>query len=103
MPGGKIEPNETLLAGLKRECLEEIKLWDDSWKLIPIQKFVNHHFMYHTFFCAVDKEFAPVLNHEHCGYAWVIENLFPKPLHPGLFSTVNIDTVQDKLTVLTNI
>ena len=70
-------------------------------KLVPIQKFVNHTFTYHTFFCQVDKEFYPILNDEHCGYAWVGDNQYPKPLHPGLFNTVNFDIVQEKLKALT--
>jgi len=100
IPGGKIEKNETLLSGLKRECQEEIAYWDDEFKLVPIQKFVNNSFAYHTFFCEVDEEFSPILNDEHCGYAWVGNNRYPKPLHPGLFSTINIDTVVEKLKAL---
>lgn len=101
IPGGKIERDESLLQGLERECLEEMQIWHADWKLIPIQKFVNNTFTYHTFFCEVNEEFRPVLNNEHCGYAWVDDELYPKPLHPGLFSTVNIDLVQEKLKLLT--
>jgi|TARA_R110000851_G_scaffold123823_1_gene253755 8-oxo-dGTP pyrophosphatase MutT (NUDIX family) len=100
IPGGKIEKNETLLSGLKRECQEEIAYWDDEFKLVPIQKFVNNTFAYHTFFCEIEEEFSPLLNDEHCGYAWVGNNRYPKPLHPGLFSTINIDTVVEKLKAL---
>jgi len=101
IPGGKIEKNETLLEGLERECSEEMNVWNKEWKLIPIQKFTNNSFTYNTFFCEVSQEFTPELNDEHCGYAWVNDDLYPKPLHPGLFSTVNIDLVQDKLRMLT--
>jgi 8-oxo-dGTP pyrophosphatase MutT (NUDIX family) len=101
IPGGKIESEETLMEGIERECLEEIGYFPKKVKLIPIQKFVNHNFTYHTFFCIVDKEFTPTLNEEHCGYAWVGDNHYPKPLHPGLFSTINIDVVQEKLKALT--
>ena len=101
MPGGKIESDETLLEGLERECNEEMQVWNKDWKLIPIQKFVNRSFTYHTFFCAVDDEFKPILNNEHCGYAWVAEEHYPRPLHPGLFNTVNFDVVQEKLNTLT--
>ncbi len=101
IPGGGIEKDETLLDGITRECTEEIGCFYTEWKLIPIQKFVNKTFTYHTFFCEVDKEFIPKLNDEHVGYAWVSEGQYPKPLHPGLFSTVNIDIVIEKLNSLT--
>jgi 8-oxo-dGTP pyrophosphatase MutT (NUDIX family) len=101
VPGGKIEKDETLLAGIERECREEISYFPTDAKLVPIQKFVNNSFVYHTFFCAVENEFIPLLNNEHVGYAWVGENQHPKPLHPGLFSTVNIDIVKEKLKTLT--
>lgn len=101
LPGGKLEDNETLLEGIQRECMEEICFWPSCPKLIPIQKFVNNTFTYHTFFCEIDKEFVPYLNNEHVGYAWVENTHYPKPLHPGLFNTFNIETVMDKLNMLT--
>ena len=102
MPGGKINKDETLLEGIVRECQEEIGFFPADAKLIPIQKFTNHSFIYHTFFCQVEKEFTPILNNEHCGYAWVGDNQYPKPLHPGLYNTVNFDIVQEKLKALTS-
>jgi ADP-ribose pyrophosphatase YjhB (NUDIX family) len=101
IPGGGIEQDETLLEGIGRECIEEMKFSTIDSKLIPIQKFVNKAFVYHTFFCEVEEEFMPTLNDEHVGYAWVSEGHYPKPLHPGLFSTVNIDIVIEKLNSLT--
>ena len=97
LPGGKIETSETLLGGMERECIEEINYFPENAKLVPLQKFINNTFTYHTFFCEVSEEFIPSLNEEHCGYAWVILNQYPKPMHPGLFSTVNMDVVQDKI------
>lgn len=101
IPGGGIEQDETLFEGIARECDEEMSFDISELKLIPIQKFVNNNFVYHTFFCEVEDEFIPTLNSEHVGYAWVTEGLYPKPLHPGLFSTVNIDIVIEKLNSLT--
>lgn len=101
IPGGGIDKDETLLEGIIRECQEEMNFDLSELKLIPIQKFVNNNFVYHTFFCEVDEEFMPLLNDEHVGYAWVRSGLYPKPLHPGLFSTVNIDIVIEKLNSLT--
>lgn len=101
IPGGKVEKEETLFEGIERECKEEVGYFPEQPKLIPIQKFVNNNFTYHTFFCEIENEFIPVLNDEHCGYAWVGQNQYPKPLHPGLFTTVNFDVVQEKLKSLT--
>lgn len=101
IPGGGIDQDETLFEGVARECIEEMQFDISNLKLIPIQKFVNNMFVYHTFFCEVGEEFVPILNDEHVGYAWVKSGLYPKPLHPGLFSTVNIDIVIEKLNSLT--
>jgi 8-oxo-dGTP pyrophosphatase MutT (NUDIX family) len=100
IPGGKIEQGETLFEGIIRECEEEIGYFPINAKLIPIQKFINHSFTYHTFYCKIEEEFIPRLNDEHSGYAWVVEGQYPKPLHPGLFSTVHFDTVKAKLKAL---
>lgn len=97
LPGGKIEDGETLIEGVERECMEEVGYFPSSAKLIPIQKFVNNSFTYHTFFCILEKEFTPILNHEHVGYCWVDKDRYPKPLHPGLFNTINFDVVQEKI------
>lgn len=100
IPGGKIEKDETLYEGLIRECREEISIDISNYKIIPIQQFVNNTFVYHTFFCKIKEEFIPILNDEHCGYAWVLKNSYPKPLHPGLFNTINFDLVRDKLKLI---
>jgi 8-oxo-dGTP pyrophosphatase MutT (NUDIX family) len=101
IPGGKLEHNETLMEGVTRECIEEINFFPTEPKLIPIQKFVNNNFTYHTFFCKISEEFIPKLNEEHIGYCWVDVHFYPKPLHPGLFNTINFDIVKDKLKDLT--
>lgn len=100
IPGGRVEADETLLEGLGRECLEEIGYFPPGLKLIPIQKFVNNSFTYNTFFCSIEQEFTPTLNDEHCGYAWVEEGQYPKPLHPGVFNMISFDVVQTKLAAL---
>lgn len=102
IPGGKVEDNETLFEGIERECIEEIGFFPKNTKLIPIQKFTNNNFTYHTFFCRVEKEFIPALNNEHIGYAWVKKGNYPKPLHPGLLSTINFEVVKNKIESLTD-
>jgi 8-oxo-dGTP pyrophosphatase MutT (NUDIX family) len=100
IPGGKIEKDETLIEGIERECIEEIGFFPENAKLVPIQKFINNNFTYHTFFSRTKSEFIPKLNSEHCGYCWIDPDHYPKPLHPGLFNTVNFDVVKEKLKKL---
>lgn len=102
LPGGKIENNETLFEAMTRECQEELGFMPEYLRLVPLEKFTSadQGFAYHTFFCSVDKEFIPVLNNEHIGYSWITSGVWPKPMHPGLWSTVNFDVVRDKITTI---
>ena len=99
LPGGKVETGETLLGGMERECVEELGSMPDYLRLIPLEKFTSadNAFEYHTWVCIVDREFVPVLNHEHLGYAWLDSGHWPKPMHPGLWNTVNLEAVQQKI------
>ena len=99
LPGGKVDPNETLLDTIERECNEELGAMPIVVKLVPIEKFTSPdaHFCYHTFFCYLEEEFHPCLNHEHLGYTWIKRGTLPKPLHPGLWATVNLQQVLDKI------
>jgi len=102
LAGGKVEPNETLITAVERECSEELGSMPDYQQLIPIEMFTSADggFEYHTFWCRVDNEFIPELNHEHVGYAWVKSGRLPRPLHPGLWNTVNLDAIQKKIASL---
>lgn len=99
LPGGKVEDNETLLGSMERECVEELGSFPEYQQLIPLEKFTSAdgQFEYNTLVCSVAEEFCPVLNHEHLGYAWINYGTWPKPMHPGLWSTVNIEAVQSKI------
>jgi len=102
LPGGKVRPGETLLAAMHRECAEEMGHMPAYVRLAPLEKFTStdRGFVYHTFFCTVVDEFCPVLNHEHLGWAWIQAEHWPRPMHPGLWSTINIDAVRDKVAVM---
>ena len=102
LPGGKFEANETLMEAMTRECTEELGHMPEYLRLVPIEKFTSADggFAYHTFFCSVAKEFTPVLNDEHIGWAWITSGTWPRPMHPGLWSTVNFDAVRDKMATV---
>jgi len=48
IPGGKIEPNEPIIKGLKREILEEVNLKVKLIKLIGEDVFESSGFFYHA-------------------------------------------------------
>ena len=61
---------------------------------------LHQHFQYNTYVLLIDKEFIPVLNNEHEGYAWCNYNSWPKPLHQGVKNSFNNKTIRAKLEVL---
>jgi hypothetical protein len=87
---------------MHRECREELGSMPEYISLVPLEKFTtaDQHFAYHTFFCSVVAEFVPNLNHEHTGWAWLASGIWPRPMHPGLWSTVNFDAVQCKIQTI---
>jgi len=102
LPGGKVESGESLISAMQRECVEELGSMPDYIKLVPLEKFTtaDNRFAYHTFFCSVSREFTPILNEEHLGWAWIKSGYWPKPLHPGLWSTINFEEVRDKMSTM---
>lgn len=98
--GGKSENNETPVQTLHREIFEEIGVTPAIQKIIPIEKFTNANFEYHTYVCIVDEEFIPTLNNEHKGYCWTDISSYPRPLHPGVFSSLNLDVIVEKIRTI---
>lgn len=103
--GGRVEPDEQIIHSLSREIKEELGGIINDARIIPIEKFTsdNGNFTYHTFIAPVDDEFVPELNSEHRGYCWVSLEDHPKPLHPGVWRTINFQAVISKLKTLETI
>jgi 8-oxo-dGTP pyrophosphatase MutT (NUDIX family) len=101
--GGRKEPSDlTPVDVLKREIEEEIGKSPAIKKIIPLELFISsdQHFQYNTYVLLVDKEFIPVLNEEHSGYAWCEYNSWPKPLHQGVKNSFNNKIIRAKLELL---
>jgi len=74
-PAGGIEDGETPAEAAARESQEEIA--HAPGELVAIEERDG----FALFLCQTD-EFAPVLNDESAGYAWVAPDDLPTPLHP---------------------
>lgn len=101
--GGKKEPTDlTMYNTLTREIEEEIQSAPTILKTIPLELFVSNdqNFQYNTYILLVEKEFIPVLNNEHSGYAWCNYECWPKPLHQGLKNSFNNKIIRAKLDLL---
>ena len=101
--GGKKEPEDlTPYDTLKREIDEEIGHVPVIDKVIPLELYTSYdqRFYYHTFALIVKKEFIPMLNTEHSGYAWCSYDNWPKPLHQGVKNSLNDRIIKAKLELL---
>jgi len=100
--GGKVEKNETEYTALQREIVEEIGFMPLVLKTLPLEKFTNskNNFTYATYVCLIQDEFIPNLNDEHKGYAWSKLDSWPKPLHPGVFTTLQVNEISSKIKTI---
>lgn len=101
--GGRKEPTDaTPFEALKREVEEEIGKVTEIKKTIPLELFTSNdqNFQYNTYVVIVDKEFIPVLNEEHSGYAWCSFDNWPKPLHQGVKTSFANKVIRAKLELL---
>jgi len=101
--GGKKEPGDvTAYDALTREIQEEVGKTPAIKKVIPLELFTSNdqNFQYNTYVLLVDKEFIPVLNDEHSGYAWCNYENFPKPLHQGVRNSFTNKIIKAKIELL---
>lgn len=101
--GGKKEPSDiTPYDTLTREISEEVGKTPIIKKVIPLELFTSNdqNFQYNTYVILIDREFIPVLNEEHAGYAWCSYDSWPKPLHQGVKNSINSKTIKTKLELL---
>jgi 8-oxo-dGTP pyrophosphatase MutT (NUDIX family) len=103
--GGKKESGENNIECLEREIYEEIGFHLISKKIIPLETYTSSdtNFFYYTYIVIVDDEFIPELNEEHNGYCWCPLKSHPQPLHPGLWHTVKVESIQEKIKLLEEI
>ena len=103
--GGIIERKETPFECLQRELTEEIGFMPELEKLNPIDVYQSKdkHFIYYSFVAVVEKEFAPTLNNESAGYAWVDIGIWPRPLHQGAKTTLMSNGGTDKLHTILDV
>jgi 8-oxo-dGTP pyrophosphatase MutT (NUDIX family) len=103
--GGVLEHAETPYDAIKRELSEEIGFIPELTKLNPIDVFQSSdkNFYYYSFVYVVEQEFAPILNSESAGYAWVDIGWWPQPLHAGARITLMQNGGTEKLHTILNI
>ena len=82
-PGGGIDEGETPEQAAIRESTEETG-FTPSTEL----RMLDWSDGFTTFATDLPEPFAPVLNGEHIGYAWVPLDSLPTPMHPGCAATL---------------
>ena len=100
--GRKEETDSTPCDALNREILEEVGVTPKIKKIVPLELFTSNdqNFQYNTYVVMIDREFIPVLNEEHSGYAWCSFDSWPKPLHQGVKNSFANRAVRAKLELL---
>lgn len=104
--GGQKEPGDaTPFEALTREIKEEILFCSKIEKTVPLELYISSDgkFHYHTYVLLIEKEFVPVLNEEHVGYAWVSYGHWPKPLHQAVKTSLNNKANKTKLEIILDI
>ena len=100
--GGKVNKDESIWQGFKREVEEEIGFFPDVIKSIPLENYVSQDedFNFQTYVCIVEDEFIPKLSNEHNGWCWCELTKYPKPIHRGVKNTIDDKVSKAKLETI---
>lgn len=88
--GGMKEDSESIEECLYREVKEEMGFLPEFIHTEKFDQYLSRdkRFTYHTYICVVEKEFAPWISSENCGYCWMNLGIWPKPMHYGAKKTL---------------
>jgi len=86
--GGKIERDEDVLDGVKRELYEESKINPKNviFKLFEVQNDMGYPYYFYLGFC--NGKLKCQINEENQDWGWFSMENLPKPLFPTLYSSL---------------
>lgn len=98
--GGGIEAGETPEEAVRREAWEEIGFAQEApCKLLAVGRQENADgFVFYNFLGLVNREFEPVINHEHTDYQWCSWSDFPQNMHPQMMAAFATDVGAELLS-----
>lgn len=86
IPGGTVEPGESMIEAAFRECREELGGdFPEDGAILPLTRATSDEGVdFMTYVDAISEEFQPDINDEHDDYVWADPSDPPQPLHPAL-------------------